>query len=56
MVVAERCDPVAKPGELVVKVAAAGVNFMDIYQRTGVGVYTTQTLHPGGEGAGPYSR
>ena len=53
MVVAERCDPVAKPGELVVKVAAAGVNFMDIYQRNGVGVYTTQTPYtPGGEGAG----
>jgi NADPH:quinone reductase len=53
MVVAERCDPVAKPGELVVKVAAAGVNFMDIYQRGGVGVYVTQTPYvPGGEGAG----
>ena len=53
MVIAERCDPVAKPGELVVKVAAAGVNFMDIYQRTGVGVYHTQTPYtPGGEGAG----
>jgi NADPH:quinone reductase len=41
------------PGQIVVKVAAAGVNFMDIYQRTGVGGYTQQTPYvPGGEGAG----
>jgi NADPH:quinone reductase len=29
-------DPVPKPGEAVVKVEAAGVNFIDIYQRVGV--------------------
>jgi NADPH2:quinone reductase len=53
MAVAERDDPAAKPGQLVVKVAAAGVNFADIYQRTGVGAYTPQTPYtPGGEGAG----
>jgi NADPH:quinone reductase len=41
------------PGQIVVKVAAAGVNFMDIYQRTGVGGYAQQTPYvPGGEGAG----
>jgi NADPH2:quinone reductase len=53
MVASTRADPVAKPGQIVVKVAAAGVNFMDIYQRSGIGVYTTQTPYtPGGEGAG----
>jgi NADPH2:quinone reductase len=53
MVVATRADPVAKPGQIVVRVAAAGVNFTDIYQRSGVGVYVTQTPYtPGGEGAG----
>jgi NADPH2:quinone reductase len=29
-------EPAPKPGEAVVKVDAAGVNFIDIYQRTGV--------------------
>src|ERR1700745_2109465 len=53
MVVAGGCDPVAKPCELAARVAGAGVNFMDIYQRGGVGVYVTQTPYvPGGEGAG----
>lgn len=53
MKVAERDDPEPKPGELVVDVAAAGVNFMDIYQRTGIGAYKTRTPYtPGGEGAG----
>lgn len=53
MAAAERDDPKAGPGQLVVKVAAAGVNFMDIYQRTGIGNYKTPTPYtPGGEGAG----
>ena len=53
MVAAEREDLVAGPGELVVKVAAAGVNFIDIYQRSGIGAYTPRTPYtPGGEGAG----
>jgi NADPH:quinone reductase len=53
MEVATRADPVAKPGQLVTKVVAAGVNFMDIYQRSGIGVYATQPPYtPGGEGAG----
>ena len=53
MVAAEGDDPKAGPGQLVVKVAAAGVNFMDIYQRTGIGNYKTPTPYtPGGEGAG----
>jgi NADPH2:quinone reductase len=53
MVAAEREDLAAGPGEIVVKVAAAGVNFIDIYQRSGIGAYTQRTPYtPGGEGAG----
>jgi NADPH2:quinone reductase len=53
MVAAEREDLVAGPGEIVVRVAAAGVNFIDIYQRSGIGAYTQRTPYtPGGEGAG----
>jgi NADPH:quinone reductase len=53
MAAAERDDLKAGPGQLVVRVAAAGVNFMDIYQRTGIGNYKTPTPYtPGGEGAG----
>jgi NADPH:quinone reductase len=52
--VADRDDPAApRPGHLTVRVAAAGVNFMDIYQRSGIGVYVQPTpFTPGGEGAG----
>jgi NADPH:quinone reductase len=51
--IAERDDPAPGPGQLVVKVAAGGVNFLDIYQREGVGVYAPRTPYvPGGEGAG----
>src|SRR2546423_2991944 len=35
LTVAERERPRPGPNEVVVKVAAAGVNFMDIYQRGG---------------------
>jgi NADPH2:quinone reductase len=46
-------DPVAGPGQVIAAVAAAGVNFRDIYERTGIGAYTTPTPYvPGGEGAG----
>ncbi|MCW2932619.1 MAG: NADPH:quinone reductase [Actinomycetia bacterium] len=46
-------DPVAEPGQVVVRVAAAGVNFRDIYQREGNGAYATPTpFIPGAEGAG----
>jgi NADPH2:quinone reductase len=46
-------DPVAGPGEVVVRVAAAGVNFRDIYQRLGIGAYATPApFISGGEGAG----
>jgi NADPH2:quinone reductase len=51
--VAERETPRPEPGEVVVDVAAAGVNYMDIYQREGVGNYRTEPpFVPGGEGAG----
>jgi NADPH2:quinone reductase len=44
-------DPVPKPGEALVKVEAAGVNFIDIYQR--IGVYKLPLpLTLGLEGAG----
>jgi NADPH2:quinone reductase len=50
---AERPAPQPGPGQIVAEVTAAGVNYMDIYQREGVGGYG----HPlpfvtGGEGAG----
>src|SRR6266702_609967 len=48
---AEPPDPEAGPGEVVVKVAAAGVNFIDIYQRTGEYQIPVPFV-PGGEGAG----
>jgi NADPH2:quinone reductase len=51
--VADWPDPVAGPGQVVVRVAAAGVNFRDIYQREGSGAYATPTpFTSGAEGAG----
>ena len=53
LTIADHEDPKPGPGQVVVKVVAAGVNFMDIYQRAGVGVYVQPTpFTPGGEGAG----
>jgi NADPH2:quinone reductase len=53
LTIGERDDPQPKPGEIVVTVAACGVNYMDIYQRSGIGNYKTPTPYtPGGEGAG----
>lgn len=44
-------DPTAGPGEVVVAVAAAGVNFIDTYRRDGT--YPVELPHvPGTEGAG----
>jgi NADPH2:quinone reductase len=46
-------DPEAGPGELLVRVAAAGVNFADVYQRRGQPPYHTPVPYvPGSEGAG----
>ena len=51
MVLGERPDPVPGPGQVVVQVAAAGVNFIDIYRRSGV--YRQPVPYvPGSEGAG----
>ncbi len=51
--VAERAAPRPGPGQVVVEVAAAGVNFADIYQREGVGGYRQELpFVPGMEGAG----
>src|ERR1700756_5428036 len=51
MVLRDRPDPVAGPGQVVAQVAAAGVNFIDIYRRSGV--YQQQVPYiPGSEGAG----
>jgi NADPH2:quinone reductase len=53
LAVTERPAPAAGPGQLVVQVAAAGVNFMDVYQREGIGPYRQEPpFGIGGEGAG----
>jgi NADPH:quinone reductase len=50
---AERPAPQPGPGQIVAEVAAAGVNYMDIYQREGVGGYRPPLpFVTGGEGAG----
>lgn len=50
---AEWPDPSPAPGDLLVAVAAAGVNFMDIYQREGRAPYRGGVPYvPGAEGAG----
>lgn len=44
-------DPVANPGDLLVRVTASGVNFIDTYRRSGV--YPSEFPHiPGAEGLG----
>jgi NADPH2:quinone reductase len=44
-------DPVPGPGEVLVEVAASGINFVDVYQRSGA--YPTEPpFVPGSEGAG----
>jgi NADPH:quinone reductase len=50
----ERPSPEAGPGQLLVDVEAAGVNYMDIYQRQGLPPYDVGDLPavPGAEGAG----
>ena len=44
-------SPDIQPGEVLIRVHAAGVNFLDIYQRTGL-YKSTLPLTPGMEGAG----
>ena len=51
--ITEMPDPAPGPGQLLVTVAVAGVNFMDIYQREGRPPYQPQVPYtPGAEGAG----
>ena len=51
--IAEMPDPRPGPGQLLVDVAAAGVNFMDLYQRKGNPPYASSLPYvPGAEGAG----
>jgi NADPH:quinone reductase len=51
--VVEREAPRPGPGQLLVDVAAAGVNYMDIYQREGAGAYRAEPpFVTGAEGAG----
>jgi NADPH2:quinone reductase len=53
LAVEERPDPEPGPGQIVVDVRAAGVNFMDVYQREGVGPYKKELpFGIGDEGAG----
>jgi NADPH2:quinone reductase len=47
--------PAAGPGEITVRVAAAGVNFIDVYQRQGIYPLTTPFVL-GSEGAGTVER
>ena len=51
MALREQPDPVAGPGQVVVQIAAAGVNFIDIYRRSGVYKQPVPYI-PGSEGAG----
>jgi NADPH:quinone reductase len=44
--------PNAGKGEAVVKIAAAGVNFIDIYFRTGINKSAHLPFTPGQEGSG----
>jgi NADPH2:quinone reductase len=51
MVLGERPELVAGPGQVIVEVAVAGVNFIDIYRRSGVYKQSVPYV-PGSEGAG----
>ena len=53
LVPAERSDPAPGDGEVLVRVEAAGVNYMDVYERQGKAGYgTPPPAVPGAEGAG----
>ncbi|MDF3046830.1 MAG: putative alcohol dehydrogenase, partial [Ornithinibacter sp.] len=51
LTVEDRVSPPPGPGEALVEVAAAGVNFIDVYQRTGIYPGPTPFV-AGNEGAG----
>jgi NADPH2:quinone reductase len=49
----EQPAPEPGPGQLLVDVEAAGVNYRDVYEREGGGTHAAETPHPAGvEGAG----
>jgi NADPH:quinone reductase len=50
--VVELESPLPGPGQLLVDVAVAGVNFRDVYEREGMGYGGAPPLTPGSEGAG----
>jgi NADPH:quinone reductase len=51
--IAERASPTPGGGQLLVDVTAAGVNYMDVYQREAIGRYAMPPpFTPGAEGAG----
>jgi NADPH:quinone reductase len=53
LVPADRPDPTPGDGEVLVRVEAAGVNYMDVYEREGKAGYgSTPPAVPGAEGAG----
>ena len=52
LIPAELPDPTPGPGELLVEVAVAGVNYIDTYQRQGIYPMKLPFV-PGMEGAGP---
>ncbi|MGH3667534.1 MAG: alcohol dehydrogenase catalytic domain-containing protein, partial [Acidimicrobiia bacterium] len=54
LVLDDLAEPVAGPGELLVDVTAAGVNYVDIYHRRGL-YDATLPFIPGQEGAGTVS-
>ena len=51
LVLADHPDPLPGPGQVLVQVAAAGINFIDIYRRSGVYPQPVPYV-PGSEGAG----
>jgi NADPH:quinone reductase len=53
LVSGERPDPTPADGEVLLRVEAAGVNYMDVYEREGKGGYgSAPPAVPGAEGAG----
>jgi NADPH2:quinone reductase len=53
LAVEDRPDPEPRAGQLLIDLTAAGVNFMDVYQRKGQAPYNAPPpLVPGAEGAG----
>jgi NADPH2:quinone reductase len=52
LTVTEVPDPEPGPGEALVEVEAAGINYMDVYEREGKGYGSPPPATPGAEGAG----